>query len=628
MALRILMMGAPKGGKCLGPNVPVLMFDGSIKLAKDVKAGDKLMGMDSTPRNVLKTHSGTSPMYLVKPNKSDPWVCTDDHIMTVSYNGRIKDIRLNDLLTMGETNKEGWTRYKLFHVPVEFPEVETPIDPYLMGVWLGDGTYKRVEITTPDMEIHEYIHSLDYGQGISAKLVQPKDSTKCVSTTITLEHNLGKLGIGKNPILNEIRRVTESGEKRIASEYLINSRNSRMQTLAGLLDTDGYLGNGYYEITTKYFGMAKDIEFLARSLGFNVSKREHKVAGYPDNTYFRIHIMGDIQLIPLKVLRKKAKKSYTGRNSLVEGFGVESLGVGEFYGFWVDGDNRFLLGDFTVTHNTGSLASAANAGWNIRYLDFDGNPDPLIAYTEKSKRTNLHIVSCLDEYKMVRQAGKNGNVFDEVFKFDKEGPKAWKTMHDALDKWPTDGSNPREWDPTKNLLVLDSLTTIAQSKVQLVQYTDGREGKRKNFSDYEQTQTAVENLVKTLKIYVQCPVIVMSHLQLISANLDIPDEEEITDADTRNKLLQEKIKLASKTPVAYGPVTMGKAQVNTLAAHFNGAVLVEANPMLGRKIHIAPREGLNLGLPFPSIAGKNPPPKELPLESGIKAILDAWLESR
>ena len=277
---------------------------------------------------------------------------------------------------------------------------------------------------------------------------------------------------------------------------------------------------------------------------------------------------------------------------------------------------------------SGSLASAANAGWKVRYLDFDGNPDPLIAFTDKDKRGNIEVVSCLDKYKMVKVPGKaTDGTFDEQIKFA-GGPTAWKTMHDALDKWPVDGSKPSEWDPTKNILVLDSLTTIAQSKVQLVQYTDGREGKKKNFSDYEQTQTSIENLIKVLKVYMECPVFVMAHLQVVSGNLDTPDDEEITDASIRNKLMEEKIKLASKVPVSFGPITIGKAQVNTLASHFNGAILVESNPILGRKIMIAPKEGLNLGLPFPGILGKNPSPKELPQETGIKSILDAWLAAR
>lgn len=276
---------------------------------------------------------------------------------------------------------------------------------------------------------------------------------------------------------------------------------------------------------------------------------------------------------------------------------------------------------------TGSFASAANAGWNIRMLNFDGNPDPLIAFTDKDKRGNLHIVDCLDDYKMVKSPGKTPGQVHEQFALDpKKGATALKKMHAALDKWPTDGSSPSDWDPTKNLLLIDSLTTFSQAKVQELQFADGREGKRKTFSDFEQTQTAVELLLKTLKIYVECPVFVLAHIQLISANLDIPDAEEIPSAEIRQKLLEKKIEMASKIPVQYGPVTMGKAQVSTLAAHFNGTILTEANPLMGRKIHIHPREGINLGLPFPAIGGK--PLKELPLDTGIKQILDAWVESR
>lgn len=269
---------------------------------------------------------------------------------------------------------------------------------------------------------------------------------------------------------------------------------------------------------------------------------------------------------------------------------------------------------------TGSLAAAANAGWKIRYLDFDGNADTLLNFTAPANRKNIEIIPCLDEYKMVQKAGKESMEQTLVYA---SKPSAWKSFMDAMSVWPTDQSKPSEWEPTKNILVIDSMTTLALSKINLSVYSDGREGKRRNFNDYDSVQNDILKLTSLLKVYIKCPVFIMAHLQLTSANLDV--DEDITNQEIRAKLYEEKLKIAAKTPMQWGPVTMGKALTNTLAAHFNGTILAEANHLLGRKIFLQPKEGLNLGVPFPLLTKDQKIIKELPLETGVKEILDAWV---
>ena len=64
------------------------MYDGSVKKAKEIKVGDKLMGPDSTPRKVLETHSGYDRMYKVSFD-SRPLVFDSNHILHLEYNGNI-----------------------------------------------------------------------------------------------------------------------------------------------------------------------------------------------------------------------------------------------------------------------------------------------------------------------------------------------------------------------------------------------------------------------------------------------------------------------------------------------------------------------------------------------------------
>jgi hypothetical protein len=154
-------------------------------------------------------------------------------------------------------------------------------------------------------------------------------------------------------------------EKRIARNYLVNSEHARLALLAGIVDTDGHVDrNKCLQITTKYAGLKDDILFLARSLGFaayasSVIKtiKSRNFSG----SYWQISISGDINRIPCKVERKKIGTRIQQKNVLRTGIVLESKGVGDYYGFELDGDRLFVLGDFTVTHNTTFAIQLADA---------------------------------------------------------------------------------------------------------------------------------------------------------------------------------------------------------------------------------------------------------------------------
>jgi hypothetical protein len=124
---------------------------------------------------------------------------------------------------------------------------------------------------------------------------------------------------------------------------------------------------GVYIIPTKWAGFRDDILFLARSLGFAAYSRETtntiKSTGF-SGQYHYITISGRLDCVPVKVPRKKAAPRQQVKDVLRTGFRVEDAGVGEFFGFELEGDGRFLLEDFTITHNSSGLrAIAFNDDW-------------------------------------------------------------------------------------------------------------------------------------------------------------------------------------------------------------------------------------------------------------------------
>lgn len=327
-------------GKCLGKGTPVLLYDGRVLPVEQIMEGMLLMGPDSTPRRVLSCTTGVGPLYRIVPKKGPAWVCNDAHILTLVHTetGKITDISVQEYLSKSKDFKH---LHKQFSIGVDFPAFrKLPIDPYFVGLWYGDGTkaLRGVSISKPDPEIKATCEAIAKQWGLR---VHVANAHKCPT------YNLVAPRGSKNLLLNSMRSIVSRGT--LPKDYLIASRGDRLALLAGLLDTDGYLSRGVFEIAQKEKGIAEGVVFLANTLGFRATIKEKIVAGV---SYWRVFIFGDIWKIPTRIPRKQAQPSNRQKDATRVGFTVQALGPGEYFGFTLDGDRRFLLGDCTVTHNT------------------------------------------------------------------------------------------------------------------------------------------------------------------------------------------------------------------------------------------------------------------------------------
>jgi superfamily II DNA or RNA helicase len=124
----------------------------------------------------------------------------------------------------------------------------------------------------------------------------------------------------------------------IPHEYKCNSRKNQLALLAGIIDSKGECKNNIYSIYTTNKILTSDIIFLVRSLGFIVSINQFTINIYGNNLSdipTKYNITPDNNIYPLHYKIK-----------------IEKLDVDDYYGFEIDGNHRFVLGDFTVTHNT------------------------------------------------------------------------------------------------------------------------------------------------------------------------------------------------------------------------------------------------------------------------------------
>ena len=364
----IVIYGDNGVGKCLGKGTPVLMYDGTIKSVEDIVPGDILMGPGSKPRNVLTTTVGKGPLCRIVPTKGDSWICNYDHILTLTgckgvrgVDGKTVDISVKDYLNNLD-NKAPYAKFWcLMREGVDFKNPqELYVPPYLVGLWMGDGTHGSANISNNKQIIQDYCKKVAHDKGLIC-YTQPDGRPSNPTTKISFVSKLGSGGVekGSNKFLTFFRdECSNDITKKIPQRYLCASREDRMELLAGIIDTDGEeRDNPSTVVTVTGEQYRDDLLFLVRSLGFasySDKGKKHICTSGKISTYYKVSVIGDIATIPTKI-RKYDVRVNTKRVNVTR-FAVEDMGEGNYYGFTLDSDGRFLLGDFTVTHNT-SLAA-------------------------------------------------------------------------------------------------------------------------------------------------------------------------------------------------------------------------------------------------------------------------------
>lgn len=367
-----LMADGPTG--CHAKGQEILMHDGSVKKVEDIQVGDTLMGPDSLPRVVLALARGREEMAEIIPVKGDPWTVNVSHVLSLVRTNtrpatveggrrRRRDYLGGAVVDVQVCDWEGWSKtkkhiHKLFRVGVDFTRRRKthPILPYHLGLLIGDGCLcavnSTVSITTADHEIVDAIWLLARRFELSVRAVVKKDN----AAKAYYLGRKGPVGSKRNPLSQALRALglygKTSWDKFIPERYKRGSIGERIDLLAGLIDTDGHLtSSNTYEYVTASRRLAEDVLFVARSLGFAAYRSWKTIKG---KKYSRITISGDVAYIPCRVGRKSAKVRQQKKSVLRTGFTVERTGKkAAYYGFSLDGDGRYLLGDFTVTHNTG-----------------------------------------------------------------------------------------------------------------------------------------------------------------------------------------------------------------------------------------------------------------------------------
>lgn len=435
-------------GKCNSEDTKIPLFNGEIKLAKDIQIGDILIGDDGNQRTVLTLYKGNGKMYEVFQDRGESYKVNDEHILTLCipehksiywyeehsswrtfywdktiknikvkeiqislkcnecgimmnnqslkrhYNikhknitfqksksiiymndlkviearkklslflldiddNNIIDISIQDYLKLAETNQR-----KLKGIRgdcVNWEQKEILLDPYILGLWLGDGFKSGYGYSCngeKDYKLIDYLKELCLKNDVELTLSEYNKYIYYISSI----DNYKKCNYA--PLKKILKEYNLVNNKHIPKEYLVNSKEIRLKVLAGIIDTDGYVApDGTIEITQSvkvHQQLVDDIVYLSRSLGFytyikkKVTNYTYKTSGEKAEAYI-IKISGDTEYIPTILPRKKSKSTtqYNMTNSTGP-IKIKEIENCNYVGIGLDCNSRFVINDFTVTHN-------------------------------------------------------------------------------------------------------------------------------------------------------------------------------------------------------------------------------------------------------------------------------------
>lgn len=240
-----------------------------------------------------------------------------------------------------------------------------PIDPWLLGMLLGDGTISQagVQFTTSDPELAVKASSV-LPSGLEVRKLSAKYQYSIVQ--IGGCHRKGHCGVTPNSLKEALIDLdlmgTKSYQKFIPQIYLGSPRNIRVGLLQGLLDTDGYVApHGFLEYTSTSQQLAEDVQYLVRSLG-GYARIRTKKTGYrskltgefiPCRLAYNVHIAFKEPKEFITLSRRRVRLQEIRNPRLLKIKSIEPTRITETQCIRVDNSGGlYVTNDFIVTHNT------------------------------------------------------------------------------------------------------------------------------------------------------------------------------------------------------------------------------------------------------------------------------------
>jgi phosphate starvation-inducible PhoH-like protein len=345
---------------------PVLTPDGFRSIGS-LAVGDLVIGSNGEPTPVIGVYpQGEKDIYRVTTQDGASTLCSGDHLWAVATRAdrrRGKPLRvLTTQQMIGNLRASHYHRYELplLSAPVRFPDREVPMDPYALGLLLGDSISQDAEL------------ALALGQLLPGTEVRHKSGPDYVMNRIATP---GQVITIENPVTGVARRLgldgVRSETKFVPEDYLFNSADVRLGVLQGLLDSDGGPVTQQdrtcrIQYTTTSQRLRDDVLFLVRSLGGVASHRVRPALGrapglahgrpvYHRHDAYIIDIRLPAGIRPFRLGRKLEAYRKAGGGGRPMRFieSIEPAGTAQAVCISVAAeDSLYTTEDFLLTHNT------------------------------------------------------------------------------------------------------------------------------------------------------------------------------------------------------------------------------------------------------------------------------------
>jgi hypothetical protein len=369
----LLIVGDTGTGKGLPLNAEVFTPNG-VKLNKDLMIGDNVCTPNGKTAKIIGIYpQGIKQIYKITFSDGTATKCDETHLWLVhsrirnnkKYSSDKRIFETKYLYQKVNNKRNGSYLYQIDTTkPVFFKPQPVEIEPYFVGILIGDGNLTKnsgLRFSTADKEIFNHISlTIDDNDYKISKRAGKYDWGICKRKTNKQRNNkyieaLTRMGI----------YGLKSHQKFIPKQYLINSKEIRLAVLQGLMDTDGTVDKktGMANFCTTSERLSTDIKFLVQSLGglCTIKKKQTFFTYKGQKKKGRISYVCNIRMNNTKELfRLKRKKElakdrtkYQTKRIIRK---IEMVEKAETQCILIDDDEHlYLTNDFIVTHNTHCL---------------------------------------------------------------------------------------------------------------------------------------------------------------------------------------------------------------------------------------------------------------------------------
>ncbi len=353
-----------------------LLTPNGWKRMGEIAVGDLVIGASGDPTPVRAVHPrGEMDVFRVSFNDGTSTECTADHLWTVEA---LDPRMVSRTLTTAEIieRRLRWSpRGSRFYVPklkaarLE-PAPELPIDPYLLGLLLGDGGFAHgtPDFCTADEELLASVEEL-VPAGIALRQHGP------MNWRLSSSSRKGVPRSEPNPLTKRLRDLELAGvtgaKKFVPNPYKWAGKEDRLALLQGLMDTDGtldYRRGRSAEFYSHSQALAEDLAFLARSLGGSARVR-------PKREGWRVAVDLPEGQVPFRLKRKAEEYRQARRPFRKRIVAVKPLGKKPVQCVTVAAeDGLYVTDDFIVTHNSPAMIEQV-CSMALTYAHHEGRPE-------------------------------------------------------------------------------------------------------------------------------------------------------------------------------------------------------------------------------------------------------------